>query len=72
MKANKRYIQNMDHFLQDNMSNIANHQNELLNHSNEDVLYHFSSGYLVLITIVGIALNTRALAILACVIKVRP
>ena len=62
---------NMENPSEDNLTSITSKHEESLSRVCEDILYHCSSSYLAIVTVVGIILNTKAICTLSSIIKVR-
>ena len=62
---------NMAHISDSIQTSIIGNQSESSDRINEDVLYHCSSSYLAMVSLIGVILNTKAICILASVMKVK-
>ena len=62
---------NMANISDSNPTTIIGNHSESSDRINEDVLYHCSSSYLAMVSLIGVILNTKAICILASVMKVK-
>ena len=62
---------NMAHISDSNLTSIIGNHSESSDRINVDVLYHCSSSYLAMVSLIGVLLNTKAICILASVMKVK-
>ena len=62
---------NMANISDSNLTTIIGNHSESSDRMSEDVLYHCSSSYLAMVSLIGVLLNTKAICILASVMKVK-